>query len=36
MRIVRYSEQPALWDSLDDLESRVRPEYNLHGDPTSG
>jgi hypothetical protein len=32
MRVVRYSEQPTLWDSFEDLSSRVWPEYNMHGD----
>ena len=32
MRLVRYSEQPALWDRLENLSARVWPEYNLHGD----
>lgn len=32
MRVVRYSEQPVLWDRIDDLSSQVWPEYNLHGD----
>jgi len=32
MRIVRYSEQPALWDSIADWSSQVWPEYNMHGD----
>jgi GNAT superfamily N-acetyltransferase len=32
VRVVRYSEQPDLWDSIDDLSERVWPEYNLHGD----
>jgi hypothetical protein len=30
--VVHYSERPELWDSIDDLSSRVWPEYNLHGD----
>ena len=30
--VVRYSEQPELWDSIEDLSSRVWPEYNMHGD----
>jgi hypothetical protein len=30
IRVARYSEEPALWDSFDD--SEVWPEYNLHGD----
>ncbi|HEY3903778.1 MAG TPA: hypothetical protein VGM14_07750 [Streptosporangiaceae bacterium] len=30
--VVRYSEQPELWDSIEDLSSQVWPEYNLHGD----
>ena len=29
---MRYSEQPELWDSIDDLSEQVWPEYNLHGD----
>jgi hypothetical protein len=32
IRVVRYSEEPALWDGLDDLSAQVWPEYNLHGD----
>jgi hypothetical protein len=32
VRVVRYSEQPELWDSIDDLSQQVWPEYNLHGD----
>ncbi len=28
----RYSEQPALWDSIENLSSQVWPEYNTHGD----
>jgi GNAT superfamily N-acetyltransferase len=28
----RYSEQPALWDSIELLSSQIWPEYNLHGD----
>lgn len=31
-RTVRYSERPALWDTIDDLSSLVWPEYNMHGD----
>ena len=30
--VVRYSEQPELWDGIDDLSAKVWPEYNLHGD----
>ncbi|HET7015847.1 MAG TPA: hypothetical protein VFI65_18140 [Streptosporangiaceae bacterium] len=30
--VVRYSEQPELWDSIEDLSSQVWPEYNMHGD----
>jgi hypothetical protein len=32
IRIVRYSEEPALWDDLGDLFDDVWPEYNVHGD----
>jgi hypothetical protein len=28
---VRYSEQPGLWESIEDLSAEVWPEYNLHG-----
>jgi GNAT superfamily N-acetyltransferase len=31
-QIVRYSERPELWDSIEDLSEEVWPEYNLHGD----
>jgi GNAT superfamily N-acetyltransferase len=31
-RVVRYSERPELWDSLDELSAEVWPEYNLHGE----
>ncbi|HUD38849.1 MAG TPA: hypothetical protein VMR14_18255 [Streptosporangiaceae bacterium] len=30
--VVRYSEQPGLWDGLAGLTAEVWPEYNLHGD----
>lgn len=30
--VVRYSDRPELWDSLEHLSSEVWPEYNLHGD----
>ncbi len=30
--VIRYSEQPELWDQLDGLAEEVWPEYNLHGD----
>ena len=33
--VVRYSEQPELWDSIEDLSSQVWPEYNSHGDVLS-
>jgi GNAT superfamily N-acetyltransferase len=31
-QVVRYSERPELWDSIEDLSEEVWPEYNLHGD----
>ena len=31
-QVVRYSERPELWDTIDDLSSEVWPEYNTHGD----
>jgi hypothetical protein len=31
-QVVRYSDRPELWESLDHLSSEVWPEYNLHGD----
>ena len=31
-RIVRFSENPKLWDGLGDLLDDVWPEYNQHGD----
>lgn len=31
-RVVRYSEQPELWDSISDLSGEVWPEYNQHGE----
>jgi GNAT superfamily N-acetyltransferase len=30
--VLRYSDRPELWDSLEHLSSEVWPEYNLHGD----
>ena len=35
VQMARYSEQPALWDSISDLSSEVWPEYNRHGDVLS-
>ena len=32
---VRYSERPELWRRIEDLSSRVWPEYNLHADDTN-
>jgi hypothetical protein len=32
MRVVRYSEKPVLWDSIENLSRRVWPEYNMHGE----
>ena len=29
--MVRYSEQPGLWESINDLSREVWPEYNRHG-----
>lgn len=29
--MVRYSEQPGLWESINDLSAQVWPEYNTHG-----
>lgn len=31
-QVVRYSERPELWDSIEHLSSEVWPEYNTHGD----
>ena len=31
-QVVRYSEQPELWDEIGDLSGDVWPEYNLHGE----
>jgi GNAT superfamily N-acetyltransferase len=31
-QVVRYSEQPELWDDIGDLSGDVWPEYNLHGE----
>lgn len=31
---VSFAERPELWDQIEDLSSRVWPEYNLHGDVT--
>jgi GNAT superfamily N-acetyltransferase len=31
-QIVRYSEQPELWDAVGDLLDDVWPEYNVHGE----
>ena len=30
--VVRYSEQPELWEGINGLSSEVWPEYNLHGE----
>lgn len=32
MRVVRYSEQPALWENIGYLSWQIWPEYNMHGD----
>jgi GNAT superfamily N-acetyltransferase len=32
LKIVRYSEQPELWDKIGDLSAATWPEYNMHGD----
>ena len=32
VRVVRYSEQPELWDGMAELMAGVWPEYNLHGE----
>ena len=32
VRVIRYSERPALWDDTDSVSLAVWPEYNLHGD----
>jgi hypothetical protein len=32
VRVVRYSEQPELWDAAAGLTDGVWPEYNMHGD----
>jgi hypothetical protein len=31
VRVIRYSQQPELWDSLRGLSDEVWPEYNTHG-----
>jgi hypothetical protein len=32
VRVVRYSEQPELWDGYSELMAGVWPEYNMHGE----
>jgi GNAT superfamily N-acetyltransferase len=34
-RVIRYSEQPELWERIDHLSSEVWPEYNMHGGVTN-
>jgi hypothetical protein len=31
-QVVRYSDRPELWESINELSSEVWPEYNQHGD----
>jgi hypothetical protein len=35
VRVIRYSQQPDLWDAIAGLDREAWPEYNLHGEATN-